>query len=294
MNVNEQYKTLLNKVLAEGIETKDRTGVGTLSIFGYQMRFNLMDGFPVIGLRPTPWKSAIAEEIGFQRAYHNANDFKLLGCNFWQANADAWNDSIHSKGNGDIGRAYGVQARDWRDFDSWSGNQSVDQLKNAYDLIRDNPNSRRIFVSHWRPDELEMMALPPCHVSYQFYCDTKNKRMSLHLYMRSNDLILGMPSNITEYAWLLKMTAYAFGYEAYELIYSIGDAHIYTDHIEGARELITRESPSMPTLGCDMKLWDIFEAYKGREHDMFDAIHHDMFSLAGYEPHEQIKFKMAV
>lgn len=286
MNVNEQYKTLLSKVLAEGIETKDRTGVGTLTIFGYQMRFNLMDGFPVIGLRPTPWKSAIAEEIGFQRAYHNANDFKLLGCNFWQANADAWADNVHSVEDGDLGRIYGVQAREWEGY--------IDQLETAYNEIRSNPNSRRLFVSHWNPAELDMMALPPCHVSYQFYCDTKNKRMSLHLYMRSNDLILGMPSNITEYAWLLKMTAYAFGYEAYELIYSIGDAHIYTDHIEGARELITRESPAMPTLGCDVKLWDIFEAYKGREHDMFDAIHPNMFCLAGYEPHEQIKFKMAV
>lgn len=290
MNVNEQYKTLLNKVLAEGIETKDRTGVGTLSIFGYQMRFNLMDGFPVIGLRPTPWRSAIAEEIGFQRAYRNTKDFEMLGCKFWKENADDWSDCVWCMGDGDLGRIYGVQARKWHMFDT----NSIDQLQNAYDLIRDNPNSRRIFVSHWRPDELEMMALPPCHVSYQFYCDMKNKRMSIHLYMRSNDLILGMPSNITEYAWLLKMTAYAFGYDAYELIYSIGDAHIYTDHVEGARELITRESPDMPTLGCDIKLWDIFEAYKGREHDMFDAIHPNMFSLVGYEPHEQIKFKMAV
>lgn len=283
MHPDHQYKRLLSKVIKTGTDISDRTGVGTRAIYGEMMRFNLADGFPVGTLRKTAWKSAIGEMIGFMRGYDNAADFRALGCKFWDANALAFS------GGDDLGAIYGCQARGWSRSD---GNGPLDQLKAVYDQIRDNPTSRRKLVSHWRPDEFHLMALPPCHAFYQFHID--GERMHIQVYMRSNDLVLGLPANVVEYAWLLEVTALAFGYKAGEVIYMIGDAHIYQNHIEGAKLMLSRNARKLPYMWFSDKAMEIIKDCKGREHEMFDLLTPDMFSLANYKHGQPIKFEMAV
>lgn len=283
MHIDHQYKLLISKILQTGHDTHDRTGVGTRAIFGYQMRFNLADGFPVITLRKTAWKSAIAEMIGFMRAYDNAAQFRELGCKFWDANALAYS------GGDDLGAIYGCQARGWIRSD---GNGVLDQVKEVYDQIRNNPSSRRKLVSHWRPDEFANMALPACHAFYQFHIS--GDKMSLQVYMRSNDIILGLPANVVEYAWLLEVTAYAFGYKAHELIYDIGDAHIYHNHIDGAKLMMQRNARKLPVFKCSISALDAIYDYKNKEHEVFDYLTPDMFFMDGYKHGQPIKFEMAV
>lgn len=283
----KQYRDILRRVLSEGIPTDDRTGVGTMRVFGEQMRFDLRKGFPAVTYRQIPWRSAIAEQIGFMRGYNTVEQFEALGCKFWRANSDAW---AGKKFDGDLGRIYGVQARDWAGH---SG--PLDQLKSVYDQIRTNPTSRRMVVSHWRPDELEDMALPPCHMFYQFYCDPENRLMSLQVYMRSNDLVLGTPANIVEYAWLLEVTAFMFDYIAHELVFTIGDAHIYNNHVEGVKEMLTRHTFAAPKLWIDPDAQSLMETYKdGREHQVFEVLEPKHFELMYYNHGKPIKFDMAV
>lgn len=278
----KNYVKLLEKVINEGSHHDDRTGVSTVRLFGESLSFDLSDGFPVIQCRKAPWKSAIGEMIGFIKGFNTVEQFESLGCKFWKANAEGWKSTY---ADGDyLGRIYGIQARDW--------NGEYDQLANVFEQIRTNPDSRRLLVTHWRPDEFEYMALPPCHVQYQFFVDKDKKEMSLKFDMRSTDLILGAPNNIVGYAFLLWITAKSFGYTPRKLFMTMGDCHIYKDHIEGAKEIVNREiKETLPNI----KFIDLFQLPKsGEELKWIETLNPSMFELVGYDPHQQMSFNMAV
>lgn len=279
------YVELLEKLLLQGSYHNDRTGVSTIRTFGESLTFDLADGFPVIQCRKAPWKSAIGEMIGFIKGFNTVEQFESLGCKFWKANAEGWK-STYADGNY-LGRIYGIQARDWN-----ADSDSYDQLANVFNEIRTNPDSRRLLVTHWRPDEFKYMALPPCHVQYQFFVDKEKREMSLKFDMRSTDLILGAPNNIVGYAFLLWITAKSFGYTPRKLFMTMGDCHIYKDHIEGAIDMIKRqERPVLPTL----KFADLFQLPKsGDELKWIESLTPSMFELTDYNPHPQISFNMAV
>lgn len=291
------YHELLANVLANGSVKTDRTGVGTIGIFGAMLEFDLTDGFPALTTRKIPWKSAIAEQIGFIRGYTNAADFRKLGCKFWDQNANEnedWLNNRYRKGTDDLGEIYGYQARRWEAY-KWFGEvdfpayDPYDQLSRVLEELQNNPQSRRLLVSHWRPDRLERMALPPCHVMYQFNVDTNKNELSMSLYMRSNDLFLGAPANIVEYAWLLEVVSAYFGYTAKRLAYFIGDAHIYLNHVDQVKELLTREHTATPRL-----VWDKLPIKTENPTDWLEQLEPDMFTLDGYNPHPPITAPMAV
>jgi len=276
------YLALVKKVIQEGDSHTDRTGVGTLRLFGETLAFDLADGFPVLQARKAPWKSAIGEMIGFVNGYNTVEQFEALGCKFWKANAEGWKSPY---ADGDyLGRIYGIQARYWND--------DYDQLANVFYEIRTNPDSRRLLVTHWRPDEFKYMALPPCHVQYQFFVDKDKKEMSLKFDMRSTDLILGAPNNIVGYAFLLWATAMAFGYTPRKLFMTMGDCHVYKDHVDGALEMLDREPiNTMPHLRI---IGDIEFTKSGQELEWVESLRPNMFALYGYNPHPPISFNMAV
>lgn len=288
----ENYKNLLARILAEGKEHTDRTGVGTVRIFGAMLEFDLAEGFPVLTLRKIPWRSAIAEMIGFVNGFNRASQFEELGCKFWRANAEAW------PGNSDgdhLGRIYGVQARRWIDSED-ACLEGFDQLGAVLDELQRNPDSRRLLVTHWRPDEFEYMALPPCHVQYQFLADKDAKELSLKFDMRSTDMVLGAPNNIIGYAWLLSVVAHGIGYAPRKLIMTMGDCHIYKDHIEGVKTMLERPLVQLPLMKVEKEAW-LALAKPEAEIPLvrrIEALRPGDFELLGYEPHDPISFKMAV
>lgn len=253
--------------MTEGIKKTDRTGTGTLSVFGHQMRFNMEDGFPLLTTKKLHLKSIIYELLWFLKGDTNVRYLQEHGVRIW----NEWADE-----NGDLGPVYGHQWRSWPDYDGGT----IDQIGNVIDLIKHHPDSRRMIVSAWNPAEVDSMALPPCHCLFQFY--VADGRLSLQLYQRSADTFLGVPFNIASYALLLMMMAQVTGLKAGDFIHTTGDTHLYLNHLEQARLQLTRTPRQLPRmiLNKDVK-------------NLFDFRYED-FSLEGYDPWEHISAKVSV
>ena len=262
-DIMKQYLDLLQHVLDNGIDKSDRTGTGTRSVFGYQMHFNLADGFPVLTTKKLHLKSIIHELLWFLAGDTNIRYLKENGVRIW----DEWADE-----NGDLGRVYGAQWRSWRG----ANGETVDQIANVVRQIRQTPDSRRLIVSAWNPAEVDDMALPPCHALFQFY--VANGKLSCQLYQRSADIFLGVPFNIASYALLTMMMAQVCGLQAGEFVHTLGDAHLYQNHLEQARLQLTRE----PKMHINPDVRDIF------------AFKFDDFTLSDYDPHPHIKAEVSV
>ncbi len=263
----KQYLNLLDHVLKNGTKKEDRTGTGTISTFGYQMRFNLQKGFPLLTTKKLHLKSIIYELLWFLKGDTNIkylNDHKV---SIW----DEWADE-----KGDLGNIYGYQ---WRSWPAPNG-ESVDQISQIIDSIKNNPDSRRHIVSAWNVSDIKNMALPPCHILFQFY--VADGRLSCQLYQRSADIFLGVPFNIASYAILLKIVAQATGLDPYEFIHTLGDAHIYLNHIDQVKLQLSREPRSLPNLKMNSEKKDILS---------FDF---DDFVLEDYDPHPHIKGAISV
>lgn len=263
----QQYLNLLNRILAEGTQKGDRTGTGTLSIFGHQMRFDLRDGFPLLTTKKLHLKSIIYELLWFLRGDTNVRYLQEHGVRIW----NEWADE-----NGELGPVYGHQWRSWPDYKGGT----IDQIKNVVDMIKHNPDSRRMLVTAWNPAEVEDMALPPCHCLFQFY--VADGRLSLQLYQRSADSFLGVPFNIASYALLLQMIAQVTGLEAGEFIHTTGDTHLYLNHLEQAKLQLTREPRSLPKMKINPDVKDIFD------------FKYEDFELIGYDPLPHIPGVVAV
>jgi thymidylate synthase len=262
-----QYLDLMQRVLAEGAEKRDRTGTGTLSIFGHQMRFDLARGFPLVTTKKLHVKSIIYELLWFLRGDTNVKYLNEHGVSIW----DEWADE-----NGDLGPIYGRQWRSWPAPDG----RNIDQMANVLAEIRRNPASRRLIVTAWNPAEIEQMALPPCHCLFQF--NVADGLLSCQLYQRSADVFLGVPFNIASYALLTLAVAQVSGLEPGAFIHSIGDAHLYLNHLAQARLQLTRSPRPLPTLRLNPAAMDLF------------ALRYEDFSLEGYDPHPHIKAAVAV
>jgi thymidylate synthase len=263
----KQYLDLLNRILTEGVEKPDRTGTGTKSIFGNQMRFNLEEGFPLLTTKKLHLKSIIYELLWFLKGDTNVKYLNEHGVSIW----DEWADE-----NGDLGPVYGKQWRSWSDYEGGT----IDQIKNAIDLIKNHPESRRIVVSAWNVADMPKMALSPCHCLFQFY--VADGKLSLQLYQRSADTFLGVPFNIASYALLLMMMAQVTGLKAGDFIHTTGDTHLYLNHLEQAKLQLTREPRPLPKmiLNPDVK-------------DLFDFKFED-FTLTDYNPCPHISAKVSV
>jgi thymidylate synthase len=261
------YLDLMRQVLDHGVRKTDRTGTGTRSIFGHQLRFNLATGFPLVTTKRLHLKSIIHELIWFLSGDTNIAYLQANGVSIWNAWADA---------AGDLGPVYGAQWRSWPAGDGGS----IDQIRQVVEQIRSNPDSRRLIVSAWNPAEVDKMALPPCHCLFQFY--VADGRLSCQLYQRSADIFLGLPFNIASYALLTLMMAQVTGLQPGELVLSLGDAHLYSNHLEQARLQLEREPRSLPTMRLNPEV-----------NSIFDFVYDD-FRLEGYEPHPHIKAAVAV
>lgn len=263
----KQYLELLDRILTEGVKKEDRTGTGTVSIFGNQMRFNLEEGFPLLTTKKLHLKSIIYELLWFLRGDTNIKYLKEHGVSIW----DEWADE-----NGELGPVYGHQWRLWPD----ENGGTIDQIENVVNQIKNNPDSRRMIVSAWNVAEVERMALPPCHTMFQFY--VANGRLSLQLYQRSADTFLGVPFNIASYALLLQMMAQVTGLKAGDFIHTTGDTHLYLNHIEQARLQLTRTPRPLPRMVINPDVKDIFD------------FRYEDFQLEGYDPWPHIKAAVSV
>lgn len=261
------YQELLRHILEHGTEKKDRTGVGTRSVFGYQMRFDLDDGFPLVTTKKVHLKSIIHELLWFLSGETNIRYLKENGVSIW----DEWADA-----QGNLGPVYGAQWRSWRGADG----QVIDQIAQVIDLIRSNPDSRRLIVNAWNVAELPKMALPPCHAFFQFY--VANGRLSCQLYQRSADVFLGVPFNIASYALLLMMVAQVTDLRPGEFVHTLGDAHLYSNHLEQTRLQLTRDPRPLPRMRINPSVTSLFD------------FKYEDFTLEGYEPHPGIKAPIAV
>ena len=263
----KQYLDLLGRILAEGAKKTDRTGTGTLSVFGNQMRFDLKDGFPLLTTKKLHLKSIIYELLWFLRGDTNIAFLKEHGVSIW----DEWADE-----NGDLGPVYGHQWRSWPDYNGGT----IDQIKNVIDQIKHTPDSRRMIVSAWNVAEVDKMALPPCHTMFQFY--VADGRLSLQLYQRSADTFLGVPFNIASYALLLQMVAQVTELEPGEFVHTTGDTHLYLNHLEQAKLQLTRAPRPLPKMKINPDVNDIF------------SFRYEDFELEGYDPWPHIKAAVAV
>ena len=263
----KQYLDLLNQIIENGVEKKDRTGVGTFSIFGYQTRFNLSEGFPLITTKKIHLKSVIHELLWFLKGDSNIEYLNKNGVSIW----NEWADS-----NGDLGRIYGVQWRSWEKNDK----THIDQIQNLMISLRDNPDSRRHIVSAWNVAEIHDMALPPCHCLFQFY--VANNKLSCQLYQRSADAFLGVPFNIASYSLLVHMIANVLDLEVGDFIYTVGDLHLYSNHIEQAKTQILRTPYGLPNLTIKRKVEDIF------------TFKYSDFEILNYQSHPHISGSIAV
>lgn len=263
----KQYLDLLKHVLSDGVQKTDRTGTGTRSVFGYQMRFNLEDGFPLLTTKKLHLRSIIYELLWFLRGDTNIKYLQEHKVTIW----DEWADE-----NGDLGPVYGSQWRSWPD----GRGGTIDQIANLINQIKNNPDSRRLMVTAWNPAEIEEMALPPCHCLFQFY--VADGRLSCQLYQRSADIFLGVPFNIASYALLTMMVAQVCGLRAGDFVHTFGDAHIYNNHIEQCNLQLTRDPRPLPTMRLNPEVKDIFG---------FD---YDDFTLENYNPHPHIKGEVSV
>jgi thymidylate synthase len=263
----KQYLDLMQHVLEHGSQKHDRTGTGTISVFGYQMRFDLEEGFPLVTTKKLHLKSIIHELIWFLSGDTNIKYLQDNQVRIW----DEWADA-----NGELGPVYGSQWRSWPTADG----RHIDQISNIVKTIKENPDSRRIIVSAWNVGEIENMALPPCHAFFQFY--VADGKLSCQLYQRSADIFLGVPFNIASYALLTMMVAQVCGLQYGEFIHTLGDAHLYNNHLEQARLQLTREPKPLPVLKINPAVKDLF------------AFRFEDFSLENYEPHPHIKGVVAV
>lgn len=263
----KQYIDLLRHILEHGTVKSDRTGTGTISVFGYQMRFNLADGFPLVTTKKLHLKSIIHELLWFLSGDTNVHYLQENGVRIWNEWADA---------DGSLGHIYGYQWRSWPDYDGGA----IDQIAQAVDDIRHNPDSRRIIVSAWNVADLKNMNLPPCHAFFQFY--VADGKLSLQLYQRSADCFLGVPFNIASYALLLQMMAQVCGLKAGDFVHTLGDAHLYLNHIEQAKLQISREPRPLPKMIVNPDVKDIF------------GFKYEDFTLEGYDPHPHIKAEVSV
>ena len=263
----KQYLDLLDRILTEGVKKEDRTGTGTISVVGNQMRFNLEDGFPLLTTKKLHLKSIIYELLWFLRGDTNIKYLKDHGVSIW----DEWADE-----NGELGPVYGHQWRSWPD----ENGGTIDQIQNVVNQIKNNPDSRRMIVSAWNVAEVERMALPPCHTMFQFY--VANGRLSLQLYQRSADTFLGVPFNIASYALLLQMMAQVTGLKAGDFIHTTGDTHLYLNHLEQAKLQLTRSPRPLPRMIINPDVKDIFD------------FKYEDFQLEGYDPWPHIKAAVSV
>ena len=263
----KQYLDRLDRRLTEGVKKEDRTGTGTISVFGNQMRFNLEEGFPLLTTKKLHLKSIIYELLWFLRGDTNIKYLKDHGVSIW----DEWADE-----NGELGPVYGHQWRSWPD----ENGGTIDQIQNVVNQIKNNPDSRRMIVSAWNVAEVERMALPPCHTMFQFY--VANGRLSLQLYQRSADTFLGVPFNIASYALLLQMMAQVTGLKAGDFIHTTGDTHLYLNHIEQAKLQLTRAPRPLPRMVINPDVKDIFD------------FKYEDFQLEGYDPWPHIKAAVSV
>jgi thymidylate synthase len=262
-----QYLDLMQRVLDEGVEKHDRTGTGTLSVFGHQMRFDLARSFPLLTTKKLHLKSIIYELLWFLAGDTNIKYLNDRGVHIW----DEWADA-----RGDLGPVYGQQWRSWPARDGGT----IDQIANLVLTIRRNPDSRRLIVTAWNPADVDRMALPPCHCLFQFY--VANRTLSCQLYQRSADIFLGVPFNIASYALLTLMLAQVAGYQPGEFVHTLGDAHLYFNHLEQARLQLTRSPRPLPIMRLNPQIRDL------------DAFRYEDFVLEGYEPHPHIKAEVAV
>jgi thymidylate synthase len=263
----KQYLELMQYVLDNGVRKEDRTGTGTLSVFGYQMRFDLAAGFPAITTKKLHLRSIVHELLWFLKGDTNIRYLRENGVSIW----DEWADA-----NGDLGPVYGYQWRSW----PAAGGRHIDQISQVLDQIRHNPDSRRIIVSAWNVGEIDNMALPPCHAMFQFY--VANGRLSCQLYQRSADIFLGVPFNIASYALLTLMMAQATDLQPGDFIHTLGDAHLYVNHLEQARTQLQRQPRRPPTMQLNPQVKDLFAFTFGD------------FELIDYDPHPHIKAPVAV
>lgn len=263
----KQYLDLLQHILDDGIEKGDRTGTGTISIFGNQMRFNLQEGFPCLTTKKLHLKSIIYELLWFLKGDTNAKWLQERGVRIW----NEWADE-----DGDLGHIYGYQWRSWPDYDGGH----VDQISEVIDQIKNNPNSRRLIVSAWNVADIKNMNLPPCHVLFQFY--VANGKLSCQLYQRSADTFLGVPFNIASYALLTMMVAQVCDLEPGDFVYTTGDTHLYLNHIEQAKLQLTREPRPLPKMIINPEVKSIFD------------FKYEDFKLEGYDPHPHIKATVSV
>jgi thymidylate synthase len=262
-----QYHDLLARILDEGVAKSDRTGTGTLSVFGHQLRFDLSQGFPLVTTKKLHMKSIVHELIWFLAGDTNIKYLKDNGVRIW----DEWADA-----NGDLGPVYGKQWRSWAAPDGGT----VDQIRWLVDEIRRNPDSRRLIVSAWNPADIPKMALAPCHCLFQFY--VAEGRLSCQLYQRSADAFLGVPFNIASYALLTHMIAQATGLQVGDFVHSFGDAHLYSDHLEQARLQLTRDRRPLPMLRLNPSVRSVFD------------FRYEDVAVEGYDPHPHIAAKVAV
>jgi thymidylate synthase len=262
-----QYLDLMTRVLETGTRKDDRTGTGTLSVFGHQMRFDLADGFPLVTTKKLHVKSIIHELLWFLAGDTNIRYLKQNGVSIW----DDWADE-----NGDLGPVYG---RQWRSWEAPDG-RVIDQISQLVDAIRNNPDSRRLIVSAWNPADVDRMALPPCHCLFQFY--VADGRLSCQLYQRSADIFLGVPFNIASYALLTQMIAQVCELKPGDFVHTLGDAHLYSNHVEQAQLQLSRAPRKLPVMQINAEVRSIF-----------DFVYED-FELADYDPHPHIRAEVAV
>ena len=263
----KQYLDLCRRVLDEGTQKTDRTGTGTISVFGHQMRFNMADGFPLLTTKKLHLKSIIYELLWFLKGDTNVRYLQEHGVRIW----NEWADE-----NGDLGAVYGHQWRSWPDYNGGS----IDQISQLVEMIKHTPDSRRLMVSAWNVAEVDKMALPPCHCLFQFY--VADGKLSLQLYQRSADIFLGVPFNIASYALLLQMMAQVTGLEAGDFVHTFGDAHIYLNHLDQVRLQLTREPRQLPKMLINPDVKSIFD------------FRYEDFELVGYDPHPHIAGVVAV
>ncbi|BEV73657.1 MULTISPECIES: thymidylate synthase [unclassified Paludibacterium] len=263
----KQYLDLMQHVLAHGQDKSDRTGTGTRSVFGYQMRFDLAEGFPLVTTKKLHLKSIIHELLWFLSGDTNIRYLKENGVSIW----DEWADE-----QGNLGPVYGYQWRSWPTPDGGG----IDQIANVVRMIRETPDSRRLIVSAWNPALVDQMALPPCHSLFQFY--VADGKLSCQLYQRSADIFLGVPFNIASYALLTMMVAQVCGLQPGDFVHTLGDAHLYSNHFEQAREQLSRTPRPLPTMRINPAVTDLF------------AFRFEDFTLEGYDPHPHIKAPVAV
>lgn len=262
-----QYHDLMEHVLRHGVRKDDRTGTGTISVFGHQMRFDLSEGFPMVTTKKLHLKSIIHELLWFLKGDTNIAYLKANGVSIW----DEWADA-----EGNLGPVYGKQWRSWAAPDG----RTIDQIANLVAMLRKNPDSRRLIVSAWNPADVEAMALPPCHCLFQFY--VADGKLSCQLYQRSADIFLGVPFNIASYALLTLMLAQVTGLKPGDFVHTLGDAHLYANHIEQAELQLTRPLRPLPTMQLNPAVTDLF------------GFTFEDFTLVGYDPHPAIKAPVAV